>query len=157
MRSAAYDLSQFAPDREPKRQPRVEVVRQPREVAFRKKLLRLRMRCAFLVALTFLLMFVTVNSRTELNETTADIQRKSGELVDLQSEYIYLNYQLESLVSLRTAEEYAKNELGLIKLDQSQIEYVNLQDSNSIETSDKVSGFMPFARYLFSAVIEMFS
>ena len=102
-------------------------------------------------------MVMTVNSRTELNETMNGIQRKTSELTDLQSEYIYLNYELESLVSLKNAEEYAETELGLIKLGQSQVEYVNLQSENTIETAEKASGMLPFAKYLFSAIIEMFS
>lgn len=154
--NAAYDLSQFAPQQE-ERRPRVEVVRRDSDVVFQKKLAKLKIRCALLTAAVLVLMVMTVNSRTELNETMNGIQRKTSELTDLQSEYIYLNYELESLVSLKNAEEYAETELGLIKLGQSQVEYVNLQSENTIETAEKANGMLPFAKYLFSAIIEMFS
>ena len=154
--SAAYDLSQFAPQPE-ERKARVAVARRDIDVVFQKKLAKLRVRCALLAITVFVLMVMTVNSRTELNETMNRIQRKTSELTELESEYIYLNYELESLVSLKNAEEYAETELGLIKLGQSQVEYVNLQSENTIETAEKANGVMPFAKYLFSAIIEMFS
>ena len=155
--NAAYDLSRFAPQQEQQPKPQVEVVRRDRNVVFEKKLAKLRIRCTLLAVSVILLMVMTVNSRTELNETMNSIQRSTSDLTDLQSEYIYLNYELESLVSLKNAEEFAENELGLIKLGQSQVEYVSLQSGNTIETAEKAEGVVPFAKYLFSAIIEMFS
>ena len=40
------------------------------------------------------------------------------------------------LVSLKSAEEYAQNVLGLIKMDSAQIEYVNLEKENKIVSEE---------------------
>lgn len=153
--NSAYDLSQFAPEREP-RAPRVRVVKSDSTRKYQKKLNRLRLRCVLLVVLVAFLAIVTVHSRTKLDETTTAIETETEHLTSLQSEYAYLNYQLESLVSLKNAEDYAKNELGLIKITGSQIEYINLQHENVIEANENSSGFFPFMKYLFSSIAEMF-
>lgn len=44
-----------------------------------------------------------------------------------------LNLQLEGTVSLKNAEDYATNQLGMSKLESGQIEYVTLTQGNKIE------------------------
>jgi len=84
-----------------------------------------------------------VYSSMMLTKTKALIERKSNELVEIQSENAYLDYQIENVVSTRAVEEYAENELGLIKFSSAQIEYVNLENSNMIvtEENDSVADF----------------
>ena len=125
-RTAAYDISQFAPS---ERRERITYVDNPK----RKKSVRaykawLVFLCGFLVAT----MSYTVYSNMLLNDKKSAVASKTDELMQLESEFSYLNYRLESSVSLSNAEQYAVNELGLVKLNPNQIEYVNLRDGNSI-------------------------
>lgn len=130
--SVAYDLSRFS-DETPTQQ-RVRV-------ASTKKNIRTEEDRKFLVRLVFLSVAVitlavyTVYSNMLLTNVKSQITNRSSELVEIQSENIYLDYQIESLVSLRTAEEYAQS-LGLIKIDSAQIEYVNLEKENKIVSEE---------------------
>ena len=126
--STAYDFDRSISRAEEER--RLEIIRTHNR--------RIREKRAFIAKLTtlfcvmILLMAGTVYSRLVLTETRARINSRASDLTELQSENAYLSYQLESLVSLKNAEEYAVSELGLVKLDSSRIEYVNLQSENEI-------------------------
>ena len=130
--SVAYDLSRFSDET-----PTQQKVR----VASTKKNIRTEEDRKFLVRLVFLSVAVitlavyTVYSNMLLTNVKSQITNRSSELVEIQSENIYLDYQIESLVSLRTAEEYAQS-LGLIKIDSAQIEYVNLEKENKIVSEE---------------------
>lgn len=102
-----------------------------------------------------LLMAGTVFSRMKLSETKANINKYSAALTELESENAYLSYQLESLVSLKNAEEYAVGTLGLVKLDSSRIEYVNLQDENVIEGGENDAPLSETVRAWADSVIEL--
>ncbi|MEG2524480.1 MAG: hypothetical protein RSB03_02665, partial [Oscillospiraceae bacterium] len=117
--------------------------RVPVRVVKTKKALRARRRFATklalcLVALT-LLMAGTVYSRLVLTETKARINDNIGYLTELESKNAYLSYQLESLVSLKNAEDYAVGTLGLVKLDSRRIEYVSVKSENAIEANDETT------------------
>ena len=83
------------------------------------------------------------------------IEKKNSELVEIQSENVFLDYQIESMVSMKKAEEFAENELGLIKLSPAQIEYVNLENSNKIVSEDTESPQLNVSDFL-STVIQFF-
>ena len=137
--NTAYDMRRFAAA-EPERNPEVRVVRtrarhtQQRAASGRQLLL---------IVMVVALMIGTVYSRAELNETRSDINSLQADLTELESQNAYLNYCLESSVSLKFAEDYAAAELGLIRVDSSRINYVNLQDGNRIvaESSGEQSFF----------------
>lgn len=145
--SAAYDLSQFAPaERE---RPRVKVVTTKKKNSRNKKAFKVKF-VAYMVVLA-VLMAGTVYSRFQLTEVKSSINTNTTALTALQSENAYLSYELESMVSLRNAEDYAENELGLVRVDSSQIEYVSLCGGNMIETEEKTEN--PFVSF-FNLVIE---
>ncbi len=148
--STAYDLSAFAPA--PQTQKPVRLARPAK--SNREKRRFLSKMAGYLFAIV-LLMTATVMSRMQLTEIKADINSSNSELTELQSENAYLNYKLESLVSLKNAENYAINELGLVKMDSSRIEYVNLQDENQIITETGETLGEKFDAFV-NAVIEFF-
>ena len=92
----------------------------------------------FLSVAVITLAVYTVYSNLQLTKVKAQITNKSAELVEIQSENIYLDYQIESFISYKSAEKYAQNELGLIKINSAQVEYVNLEDKNMIVTEEPV-------------------
>ncbi len=131
--NTAYDFARFAPA--PQRPAEVRVVRTEGGKSASRR--RGGILTKFLVLVfTAVLMVVTVYSRTELNETKARINSLKSELTELESHNAYLNYQLESSVSIKFAEDYAASELGLIRADSSMINYVHLQGANRIVSED---------------------
>lgn len=150
--SAAYDLSAF----ESVEQPRVRV-RVVENVDSKKRQMRaFKNKCIASVLAVFVLMCATVYSRMTLTETTARINSCTQTLKSLESENAYLSYQLESTVSLKNAEEYAINELGLVKLGSGQIEYVNLQQDDVIVKNDAAPDLSQSMRSFLNGVIEFF-
>jgi len=147
--SAAYDLAQFAP--EVQREPRVRVVRTQKKSKTKKAL---KVKLVVNVVVLVFLMLGTIYSRVQLTETKSTINKKTTELTNIESENAYLSYEMDSMVSLKNAEEYAVDELGLVKLDSNQIEYVNLRDENEIVTDDD-SEENSFIRFI-NLVIEFF-
>ncbi len=145
--STAYDLSAFAPA--PQTEKPVRVVK-PRKSNKENRRFMTKLT-VYLVAIV-LLMAATVMSRMQLTETKSDINSYTSDLTELQSENAYLNYKLESLVSLKNAENYAVNELGLVKMDSSRIEYVNLQNENEIVTDGGESLSEKFDVFLNSVI-----
>lgn len=147
MRSnAAYDLAQYEV-KQPQR-PRVQVA-----PAQKTRSKGLGFATVFYAVIIIALMSITVYSRMVLTETEAAIASKQEKLTELQSMNAYLNYQVESLVSLKSAEEYAKTELGLVKLSAGRIEYVTLEKENKIKKEPAALKFEDAVSEFFDSVI----
>lgn len=81
-------------------------------------------------------------SNVQKNELTTDIQRTQNLLAEAMSENDYLRSELESTTGMRNVEELATSTLGLMKVDNSQITYVNLENESVIVTAE--NGFQRF-------------
>lgn len=75
---------------------------------------------------------VIIFSRVQLDEVSRNINKKQSELSVLQSNNTSLEMQLNSMVSLDKVEDYAKNQLGMVKQEGYQVEYVNLSGSDKV-------------------------
>ncbi len=149
--SAAYDFSRF--ETAAQQRPRMRVVAaNTKERAARS----FKNRCVASVIVVCLLMCATVYSRMTLTETAAQINSRTQTLKKLESENTYLSYRLESTVSLKNAEEYAIDQLGLVKLGTGQIEYVNLQREDVIVKNGTDKDVAQEMRTFLDTVIEFF-
>ncbi len=80
--------------------------------------------------LTLIIAVVATNAAiTTASTEIADVQE---EIVLLQSEKSYLDFTLESRMTLDQIESYAENQLGMVKMDASQKRYVELENENKI-------------------------
>ena len=89
---------------------------------------RITITLALLLGLTVSLLY----SYAELNEITLNVQWTQNELNEARSEYDYLSSELNSKTNLKAVEEIAGSQLGLMKLDKSQVTYITLEDENQI-------------------------
>ena len=71
-------------------------------------------------------------SEAQLVELNSQIQSAKAELVSEQSQYTYYNSALNSRTNITSVEETATR-LGLMKIDQSQITYIRLCESDTLE------------------------
>ena len=71
-------------------------------------------------------------SEAQLVELNSQIQSAKAELVSEQSQYTYYNSALNSRTNITSVEETATR-LGLMKIDQSQITYIRLGESDTLE------------------------
>ncbi len=140
--SAAYDFERFdsavaAPLATPetRRVPRQNVYDLPK-VNIKQLHREMRMtslkaaRWFSLVAAVAIILGFSINSRSRLTELNSKIVKAQTQLSELRSENTRLDMQLNSKVSLDKVEEYAVNNLGMVKRDRYQIVYFDLSEGN---------------------------
>jgi cell division protein FtsL len=85
---------------------------------------------AIVVMLLFCAMII---GKVQLSELYSENTQLESELTQLQSENVSLESELAQKTGLTKVEEYAENQLGLQKLDKSQIEYVGVEEETTAE------------------------
>ena len=84
------------------------------------------------IAALFTLIIAVVATNAAITTTSTQIADIEDEIVLLQSEKSYLEFTLESRMTLDQIESYAENQLGMVKMDASQKKYVELENENKI-------------------------
>ena len=142
MAQPAYDLELFENRAQ---RPRAKV----RAVRGRKKASRLNLQTVKTVAVAVVMAALVVGflySQATITELTVDIQNVQSDLVSEQSTYNYLSGVLDSKTSLRNVEQIAAGELGLVKVDRSQVTYFSLESESVINrpqtTAQKITEFL---------------
>ena len=79
-------------------------------------------------------------SHAKLVELNGQINSINTKLAAAQSEYDYLSTKMSDITSRASLQEVAEGQLGLVKLDPSQITYVQLEDQSVIEKSTNKAG-----------------
>ena len=75
--------------------------------------------------------------RVVINELNMQYNAANAELNELKSEGVRMQSELESRLSLKTIEDIAVGEYGMVKPDSSQVGYIQLNSENKIETTEK--------------------
>ena len=128
MAQPAYDLEMFE-NRAARPRAKVKAVRG------KKKAPRLNLRAVKTVAAAVVMAALVVGflySQAAITELTVDIQDVQSQLVSEQSTYNYLSGVLDSKTSLRNVEQIAAGQLGLVKVDRSQVTYFSLEGESVI-------------------------
>ena len=89
----------------------------------------------------------------QLTQLSAEVGEQNDTLNELTAENVSLTTRQMSSVNLDEVEKYAVNTLGMVKMDNSQIEYVSLTNPDTVTVSD--SGISLDA--LFSGLARSFS
>ena len=133
MGQAAYDMTEVrrrkAPQTQRKVPLRVEKGGKPRLNPVRaamQHMLQL-LSAALLVGFAVSLLW----SESQLVELNSKIQNAKAELTSEQSQYTYYNSALNNRTNITSVEETASR-LGLMKIDQSQITYIRLDEGNAL-------------------------
>lgn len=114
---------------------------------------------AFIIVGTLMVMCLVL-SISEIYQTTNEIAQLENQLEVLQNEADELKLRLEEKNDVRTIEEIATNELGMIKEDALQRRYVSLSDGEYIElvadgTEDESTGGVMLSS-IFSSLGQFF-
>lgn len=119
------------------KKPNLELVKPPRisaaelkaqAKAANKRVLRI---LAFSSLILFFLGLV-IYSTLELDEINREISKVDKEMKIAQSETVRLNMELDSLISIDKVENYAANTLGMVKVQDYQVVYVDLSTSDRV-------------------------
>ena len=109
----------------------------------------------FIAALSALLVFFCViYGRVETNRMYQQIAAQNQKLEVVQSENVRLKSELESKMTLKNVEDYAVNVLGLQKLDNSQIKYVQTQTDDIIEIPEENKNIFVRAKEKINSFLE---
>ncbi len=133
--NTAYDFSKFespeAPNTAQKPKPKMVALpskkRKPR-VGFLPKL------C--LVALMISMIVYVIYNQVIVSELSDQVSEANASLTTLESENTRLAAELAANSSYRALEEYATYQLGLSKLESSQIIYIDMEQSDRIEITE---------------------
>ena len=159
MRSASRDSmayqqqyeERFPVEREQARQLRVAPTpRRRKRAGIRPSV----MGCVMVLAVTavYILFF-----QMQLTDLSAAVGEQNDRLNELSAENVSLTTKQMNSMNMDEVEEYAVNNLGMVKMDNSQIEYVELTNPDTVTVADNGmslgSLFAGLARS-FSAIVE---
>lgn len=153
--SVGYDLSRFD-QRETVRDARLSearnVPKRKRKTAARAKFSALTL---MLCVVTALLSVALIFSYVELTVTSDKLDDLNNIYTDLKNTGVLLKTQYESRYDLTVIEEYAQSKLGMVKLERSQIEYVEIASPDTITrvSPEKTSRF----GYILSSFAKSFN
>lgn len=114
-----------------KQKPSVDEEKQEALIAARKT------RKIFIVAVVVFAFFAAlIYSRIQLDEINRQISAVDAKMKIAQSDKIKLDNQLNSAISIDKVEDYATNTLGMVKVQEHQVVYIDLSSSDSIVMAD---------------------
>jgi len=153
--SAALDLGRF--DRKEKT-PAIRALPENPRAARREPVKVPYFKYLLLFGLVFATLAVIVFSYMRMTELTSQNDRLQGQIEKLKGEEKALQAKKEQMYNLASVEEYAKNQMGMVKLDKSTIQYVSLhQAENTVIAQREESAVPRFISGLirsFNAVVE---
>ena len=91
-------------------------------------------------ALLLGLIFSVVHSQARITELNGQINDTRTDLTAAQSEYDYLSTKMSDITSRASLQDVAEGQLGLVKADQSQITYIQLEEQSIIEKTGSDAG-----------------
>ena len=119
----------------------------------RKNAASVRIIIAAVMALA--LFSVIIYGKVELSKLYSEKAQMEEQLMILNNENISLESELAQQTGLTKVEEYAENKLGLQKLDKSQIEYVEVEETTSAKAvEDPDSNVFVRIQEWFNGVLE---
>ncbi len=89
-------------------------------------------RALVVVVLALVAFGAVIFSYVQQGEVYSEISAATTQLSELQSENVQMQTKLEGQASISSVKEYAEDYLGMQKLDNSQIQYINIQTEDEI-------------------------
>ena len=133
-----YETSpkKLQPEYEPlkKQKPKKKNVAKKKELATKTKK-KNNPKIVFYIGLVFVIFFAVSYRNALIAQKYSEIKSLKTELSEVEKDNKQLEVNIESKTNLGAIEEKASKELGLKKLDDSQIVYVNLDKQDYIEPS----------------------
>lgn len=139
MTTVLLHTGQTAPILEP-RQPEMRVVRGGKHGLNRARQFAAVALYVIAAALLLGLIFSVVHSQARITKLNGQINDTRTDLTAAQSEYDYLSTKMSDITSRASLQDVAEGQLGLVKADQSQITYIQLEEQSVIEKTGSDAG-----------------
>ena len=136
--SLAYDFDMFLPKQKPVKAKIVKMPQKKSASSVRASSV-VAHRIKVIAVIGFVLAIVCANIflRARITEVNAEMAAVQTEITELESEYTRLNVEFENRISYQNIEQVARN-LGMKKMDKSQVVYIKTNPTNAAVTSDGV-------------------
>ncbi len=143
-RNAARKIDTAPKRRQAEKKPDMKLVKRPKKsyARTREEMKRANLHTAKIIAISLVLlvmMSALLYGRMKADELDRQIQSKKNELSVAQSENVRLSMKLDSMISLKNVEDYAQNNLGMVKMESHQIEYIDLSGEDKAVVSGNKS------------------
>lgn len=134
--SEAYNFNLFAAQAAPRRQPKAPPKPNVRVTTSTRRIAKQRNRhvvsTLVMVFMLAVLGALVIGTYAQVGELRAQISAQEEQLNNEKATYTDLVYQLESRTNVTDVEQRA-TEMGLVKVDKSQVTYIRVADENTIE------------------------
>lgn len=149
----AYDLSLFeekkpAPVKEPDKKPEQE----PHRARNTARLLRILLASVLVGALLSAFLYSNA-TLAELNSQSLSLQKQ---LDSLKDEETRMNVELDSRVCMKDIDEYITDDLGMVKLEKYQVNYLDLSEGDTMELAGEDASLWENIRSFFRDIGEYF-
>lgn len=104
--------------------------------------------------LTVLLIGCVIYGKVQTNEVYTEIASLQSEYDDITARNISMKSEMEGKLTVKNIEDYAKNVLGLRPLDQSQIEYIQIQTEDEVVITKPERNFIVTVNDYLTAIWE---
>lgn len=137
--NAAYDFALFEPKRQQQEVPQkknniIELPKEKLEQNRRAKVNPVKVVSGFLaLAVIFGMVTTIVYGQVQLTELTEQLNAATQTLNENQSVYTQLKMKSDSQLSLQSVEDYATNKLGMKKIEQSQVDPIELSKGDKTQ------------------------
>ncbi len=138
-----YTMGTAAPARAPQKRKKAIPYTRPKVIRKSKAQLRaetlhsrkMAIKILAIVTAFFLVIGFQIYCQVKLDEINSKIVKAQNKISTLQSENAQLEMKIDSNVSLAKVDDYAKNELGMVKVKDYQVNYVKLHDKDAVLVS----------------------
>lgn len=106
------------------------------------------------VFLCFGLLTAVIYSNVQQLQISNQISAKQKELTDLQSENVRMQSEIAGRTSTKNIQEYAEQQLHMHTIDQSQIEYVQIQTNDVVQIPEEEQNIFVRVKIWFDNFVE---
>lgn len=107
-----------------------------------------------MIMMVGVLLCAMLYGNVEQSRLYSDITKANKTVDILAGENARMQTELEGRTSVKNVEEYAENVLGLEKLGQSQIEYVELPTGNAVEIPETKTNIFVSIKNKYNEIVE---
>ncbi len=126
---------------EPQKKPQLELVKKTRLTAQQMRQqtaaeTRKTIKVMSVAMAILMFMALAIYSRVKLDEINREISSVEKKIELAQSDAVKLNNELNAIVSINNVEEYATNELGMTKIQDYQVYYIDMSSQDYVAVAN---------------------
>ncbi len=117
--------------------PKMKVIRKSQKQlqAETRRSRALALKVLSIAVVMFLALGFNIYSRVQVDELDQQLDEINRQISVLESDNTRRNMELNASVSLERVDEYARNQLGMVKISDYQVNYVRLSEEDAVEVS----------------------